>query len=225
MLTLGPNLVINDNSYAYEYLGSTGSNHTGDGIVNEGTINIEANDLSYEAYIDPYNFTNQGAINLANGDTLYIEPTYNLTNAATGEITVSGTGSRLYFSGGSGPISNAGTITVGAGATFYLGNSSSAVSNSGTITATDDTIYLYSFGSFSNTGTFSLTDSTIHLYGSYTTAQLALLSNDGDTLVIDGTLTNTAATLNVGPGTGLPSVVLASDGTISGGTIVDQGSA
>ena len=224
VLTLGPNLIINDNSYAYEYIGSTGSNHTGDGIVNEGTINIEANDQSYYAYIDPYNFTNQGAINVANGDTLYIEPTYNLTNTATGEITVSGTGSKLYFSGGSGPISNAGAITVGAGATLYLGNSSSAVSNSGTITATDDTIYLYSYGSFSNTGTLSLTDSTIHLYGSYTTAQLAPLLNDGDTLVIDGTLTNTAAILNVGPGTSLPSVVLASDGTISGGTIVDQGS-
>ena len=225
VLTLGPNLIINDNSYAYEYIGSTGSNHTGDGIVNEGTINIEANDLSYYAVIDPYNFTNQGAINVTNGDTLYIEPTYNLTNAATGVITVSGTGSKLYYYGGSsGTTSNAGTITVGAGSTLYLGNSSSAVSNSGTITATGDTIYLYSYGSFSNTGTLSLTNSTIHLYGSYSTAQLAPLLNDGDTLVIDGALTNTGAILNVGPGTGLPSVVLASDGTISGGTIVDQGS-
>ena len=224
VLTLGPNLVINDNSWAYVYLGSTGSNHTGDGIVNEGTINIEGNDPSYYAEIDPYNFTNQGTINVTNGDTLYIEPTYNLTNTATGEITVSGTGSKLYFSGGSGPISNAGAITVGAGSTLYLGNSSSAVSNSGTITATGDTIYLYSYGGFSNTGTLSLTNSTIHLYGSYSTAQLAPLLNDGDTLVIDGALTNTGAILNVGPGTGLPSVVLASDGTISGGTIVDQGS-
>ena len=202
VLTLGPNLVINDNSWAYVYLGSTGSNHTGDGIVNEGTINIEGNDPSYYAEIDPYNFTNQGTINVTNGDTLYIEPTYNLTNTATGEITVSGTGSKLYIE----PTS---------------------FTNNGTITLSNGTLYLYSYGSFSNTGTLSLTDSTIHLYGSYTTAQLTPLlnnSNSGDTVVIDGTLTNTAAILNVGPGTSLPSVVLASDGTISGGTIVDQGS-
>ena len=35
VLTLGPNLIINDNSYAYVSLDSTGSNHAGDGIVNE----------------------------------------------------------------------------------------------------------------------------------------------------------------------------------------------
>ena len=48
------------------------------------------------------------------------------------------------------------------------------------------------------------------------------ITDTGGTVYIDGTLTNTGATLNVGPGTA-DVVVLASDGTIVGGTIVDPG--
>ena len=92
VLTLGPNLTINDNSFAYVYLQSAGSNHTGDGIVNQGTINVSGNSQSYYLYVDPYNFTNQNAINVSNGDTIYINPSNTLTNTASGMITVSGTG-------------------------------------------------------------------------------------------------------------------------------------
>ena len=114
---------------------------------------------------------------------------------------------------------------MAAGTTLTLGSSNTtALSNTGLISGTDDTVNIYSFGSFSNTGTFNITNSAVHLYGSYTTAQLALFDNRNDTITIDGTLTNTGATLNVGPGSALGTVVLASGGTIVGGTIVDQGS-
>ena len=75
MLTLGPNVIVNqaiNETAGYAQLTSAGSNHTGDGIVNEGTINAEAVNGTF--YIEPYNFTNAGTINVANGDKLYIEP-------------------------------------------------------------------------------------------------------------------------------------------------------
>src|SRR5208283_1677349 len=130
---------------------------------------------------DPYNFTNQGIITVANGRTLDLEPSANLTNATGGTISVSGTGSTLYFGTSGQSWTNAGAITVSSGGSLYL-------------------------------------------YGNYTTAQLTGITDSGGTIYIDGTLTNTGATLNVGPGTGIPSLVLASGGTIVGGTIVDQGS-
>jgi hypothetical protein len=175
VLTLGPNTIVNVNTPYYDYFSSTGSNQTGDGIVNQGTINVQGASGS-SLYIQTYNFTNQGTIHVASGDALSLQ-SGTLTNTASGVISGDGT-----------------------------------------------TVYFYSFGNFSNSGTLNLTNSAIHLYGTYSTAQLSLLgAGQGNTIYIDGTLTNTGQTLNVGPGTGLPSVVLASDGTIDGGTIVDQG--
>ena len=170
VLTLGPNVVVDQGETSdYASLSSAGGNNTGDGIVNEGTINAQAVNGSF--YIEPYNFTNQGTINVSNGDTLYIEPSVDLTNA--------------------------GTITLAAGTTLTLGSgNTSALSNTGVISGTDDTVNIYSFGSFSNTGTFNITSSTVNLYGSYTTAQLALFDNKADTITIDGTLTNTGETSN-----------------------------
>ena len=40
----------------------------------------------------------------------------------------------------------------------------------------------------------------LHLYGNYTTAQLGSITDTGGTVYIDGTLTNTGATFNVGRG-------------------------
>ena len=200
VLTLGPNVIVNqatNETSGYAVLDSTGYNHAGDGIVNQGTINAQAVNGSF--YIEPYNFTNQGTINVTNGDTLYIEPSATFTND--------------------------GKITLAAGTTLTLGNSStSALSNSGVISGTDDTVNIYSFGSFSNTGTFTITNSAVNLYGSYTTALLALFDNEADTITIDGTLTNTGETLTVGAGSALGTVILPSSGSIVGGTIVDQGS-
>ena len=104
---------------------------------------------------------------------------------------------------------------MAAGTTLTLGSSTSALNNTGTISGTDDTVNIYSFGSFSNTGTFNITNSAVNLYGSYTTALLAVFANQDDTITIDGTLTN-SGTLTVGPGSALGTVVLASGGTIVG---------
>ena len=161
VLTLGPNVIVNqavNETSGYAELISAGSNHTGDGIVNQGTINAQAVNGSF--YIEPYNFTNQGTINVSNGDKLYIEPSVGLTNAATGKISISSAGSILDFGGGSGATTNAGTITMAAGTTLTLGSSTSALSNTGLISGTDDTVNIYSFGSFSNTGTFNITNSS-----------------------------------------------------------------
>jgi hypothetical protein len=49
----------------------------------------------------------------------------------------------------------------------------------------------------------------LYLYGSFTTAQLGTITESGGTIYLDGTLTNTGATLNVGPGTALSQLVLA----------------
>ena len=95
MLTLGPNVIVNqaiNETSGYAELYSTGYNHAGDGIVNQGTINAQAVNGSF--YIEPYNFTNQGTINVTNGDTLYIEPSADLTNA--GKITLAA-GTTLYL--------------------------------------------------------------------------------------------------------------------------------
>ena len=161
VLTLGPNVIVNqavNETSGYAELISAGSNHTGDGIVNQGTINAQAVNGSF--YIEPYNFTNQGTINVSNGDKLYIEPSVGLTNAAAGKISISSAGSILDFGGGSGATTNAGTITMAAGTTLTLGSSTSALSNTGLISGTDDTVNIYSFGSFSNTGTFNISNSS-----------------------------------------------------------------
>jgi hypothetical protein len=62
----------------------------------------------------------------------------------------------------------------------------------------------------------------LHLGGNFTAAQLASVSDNGGTIYIDGTLTNTGSTLAVGPGAAFAKVVL--DGTILGGTVTDAGS-
>jgi hypothetical protein len=100
VLTLGSHLIVNVNTNNYVYLGSTGSNHVGDGIVNQGTINLQGSTLN----IDPYNFTNQGTINAFVG-------TLNIT---AGTFLNSGA---LIANGGNIAVST--TETTGGTATIY----------------------------------------------------------------------------------------------------------
>ena len=65
-------------------------------------------------YIEPYNFTNQGTINVTNGDTLYIEPT---TFTNNGTIAISGGTVDITTS-----ILGTGNITINSG-TLELGGS------------------------------------------------------------------------------------------------------
>jgi hypothetical protein len=180
-------------------LSSAGYSEPGDGIVNQGTINVGSSAAGADLQINPHNFTNAGVINATSGSTLIIDPT-NFTNS--------------------------GTITAAAGSTLELEASTtgSTFSNTGTISATAATVDFESFGTFSNTGTLNITDSTVYLYGSYSASQLAPLANEGNTLYLEGALTNTGSTLTVGTGQGFTSMVLASGGSVVGGTIVDRGS-
>jgi hypothetical protein len=137
---------------------------------------------------------------------------------------VTGRGGALTVSSPS--FTNVGTIAVSNGSALNL-SSSTSLTNSGTI-AISDSGSTVSYGangkSWTNTGTITVgSGTTLRLYGTYTTAQLANIGEaSGGSVAIDGTLTNTGTTLNVGTGQ-LPSVTLASDGTIVGGAIADAG--
>ena len=171
VLTLGPNLTINQtggNAYLYGY-----DDRTGSGIVNEGTINAGFNGGSFT--INDVSFTNQGTINVSNGDSVTISPT-SFSNAAGGLLSVNG-----------------GTLSI---------------------TATG----------WTNGGVISESTGTLNLGGSLTLAQLGTVTHTGGILNITGTLDDTGTTLNVGSGTALGAVVLASNGTIKNGTIADAGS-
>ena len=171
VLTLGPHLTINQTgstAYLYGY-----DDRTGSGIVNEGTINAGYNGGSFT--INDISFTNQGTINVSNGDSVTINAT-SFSNAAGGILSLNG-----------------GTLSI---------------------TSTG----------WSNAGTISESGGTLNLGGSLTLAQLGTVNHTGGVINITGTLDDTGTTLNVGTGTALGAVVLASDGTIKNGTIADAGS-
>jgi hypothetical protein len=143
--------------------------------------------------------------------TLYIEanssPTLTFTN--NGSITVS-SGDILYIEPTT--FTNTGTVTVDSASTISIGSSGTATawSNTGTITAN--------------------TDATLNMWGTFATASLiggagnGTVIDDGATVNLDGTLTNTGATLAVGSGGTFGTLTLASTGEIIGGTIMDAGS-
>ena len=171
VLTLGTHLTINQTgstAYLYGY-----DDRTGSGIVNEGTINAGYNGGSFT--INDISFTNQGTINVSNGDSVTINAT-SFSNAAGGILSLNG-----------------GTLSI---------------------TSTG----------WSNAGTISESAGTLNLGGSLTLAQLGTVNHTGGVINITGTLDDTGTTLNVGTGTALGAVVLASNGTIKNGTIADAGS-
>jgi hypothetical protein len=71
---------------------------TGDGITNQGTINVDSVNAASLIQIDPYNFTNQGTINVTNGSTLYISPTNSVIDSGvlTCLRSVFGTGVSVF---------------------------------------------------------------------------------------------------------------------------------
>jgi len=83
VLTLGPNLTVDVNTSNYVYLTSAGGNHSGEGIVNAGTINVPGTNATLN--VTSYAFTNAGTINVASGDSLDIQ-SQNWSN--TGTITI-----------------------------------------------------------------------------------------------------------------------------------------
>ena len=259
VLTLGPNVIVNqavNETSGYAELYSAGYNHAGDGIVNQGTINAQAVNGSF--YIEPYNFTNQGTINVTNGDKLYIEPTTFTNNGiiaisgGTADITtaVLGTGN-FTINGGTLELGAASAETVmfaGPTGTFELQHSLTALFTgdiSGLAGSSSDVIDLADL-TYTNeqptynaaTGVLTVTEGggsvslqLINYTGSsiFTASSdgnggtnVVVSANQGNTTTINSPLTNTGQTLTAGAGSG--TIILASGGSIVGGTIVDQGS-
>jgi filamentous hemagglutinin len=143
-LTLGSNLTVHDGIHFFD-------NATGDGLINDGTLNADVSGGSgISVYID--NFINNGTAEATNGDTLYINSS-SWINAGT----ISATGSSTVNLGG--------TFTT-AGVGFVTADSTSAINVTGYLDNTGTTFkpaanggnwYLAAGGEISN-GTLDLSN-------------------------------------------------------------------
>ena len=157
--------------------------------IGDGIVNqgsINAGVSSGQFDVSGNSFTNQGSITVSDGDTFDV---YSSAAANSGLMTVTG----------------GGTLTIN-GTSF---------ANSGTLTETGGSTVSLTTG-WTNTGSISETASTLNLGGTFTAAQLSKIGISGGTIGITGLSINTGATLNVGTGSTLGTVVLS--GTIEGGT-------
>ncbi|MGO9468528.1 MAG: malectin domain-containing carbohydrate-binding protein, partial [Isosphaeraceae bacterium] len=162
-------------------------------------------------------FTNQGSLQVQNGETLAISGlTDNLGNA-----TLSGSGSSLSLSG-TDYVVNQG-LTAGTGQALTLDGTWSNAAGS-TIAATGATLNLgdSAGNAWSNQGTISATNSTVNLGGSFSVAGLGSFTPFGGTVNLTGTLNNTGTTLALTAATGSWNLL---GGTISGGTVSEAGGA
>jgi len=194
-LTLGSNLHVladgSSSSYGYLY-GTT--------IINNGSIAFSNG--SANNYITPSAFTNNGAISVAGGTTLYAGAT-TFTNSSSGTIT-GADGSSVYLTANS--LTNAGTVTMngtGGATALWVGYQSNPGAN---------TTY-----EWTNTGTINVTDTALNLGGYFTQADIGTINRTGGTVSLLGYLDNSSATLNIQ--TGPLAVLTMAGGTIHGGTI------
>ena len=126
-----------------------------------------------------------------------------------------------YFSISGPGFTNAGEIAVANGDTTSI--YSTAWTNTGTITATGDGTLLSFGGSWTNAGNIAVgNNALLNLGGSFSTASLSGISlGAGAAVVLSGDLNNIGTTLVLGSGSALGAVMLS--GTITGGTIADDG--
>jgi hypothetical protein len=182
ILTLGSNLLIQQTGNR-ALLASSGLNT--DGIVNQGTINAGLSTGTLA--IDPANFTNAGAINVSNGESVDIDAT-NFTNAAAGTVTVT-TGATVSIDG-TGAWSNAGTISE-TNATLNLGGNFTTAAI-GTIARSGGTINI--------TGKLDNTGATL-AFGAGTTLGAVNLSGTIKNGTIQSTANGFTGSANFGGGT------------------------
>ena len=190
ILTLGAHVTVNVLG-AQEVIGS--STTTGDGVVNDGVIN--ASNLGGVLTEQALNFTNNGSINISNGEQ--VTAFYSFTN--TGAVSVGGGGTALTLLGA---FANIGTISVASGGILSIYGD---LGTTGTLSLASG--------------------STLNLHGAATTAELNTATTaGGGTVNLFGSLNNTGATLRVGPGGGPLKLNLENGGSILGGVIKDAGS-
>ena len=175
-----------------------------------------------------------------------------LVNGASGQIVTlgskfvvqqTGTNARLYSNPNVGLLVNQGSINAGlSGGTltvYYLAN----FTNQGSIGVSNGEQFVMQAGSFVNSGTLSVTnggavtlstdwsnsgeisetDASLNLGGSFTTAALSTITRSGGTVTLNGSVDNSAATLDVGTGSALGTLVLPTGAAVSGGVIHDAG--
>jgi hypothetical protein len=138
VLTLASNVTVNAQGYAQ----IDGSRYSGDGIVNEGTIDVTGGgDLN----IASNNFTNEGTI--TDQDSVEdIKPT-TFTTTASSRIKIEG--DSFLFIDPTNPWTNLGSIALTSGASLYLYGTVSAASL-GTISNSGGTVNIG--GTWNNSG-------------------------------------------------------------------------
>ncbi len=215
-------------SYVYITNGLTLAGASGTGL---GTINLTGQ--STQIYAEGGQTINNATLNIGNSngyDYLYNYDPYGiavLTLGASLTINQVGTYAILdtsYYGRSASGIVNAGTINAGLSGGNFTIQGSGSFTNQGTINVSNGTLSLTS-SSWSNSGTIAVTGGTLDLQGNgLTLAQLGTVTHSGGVVNLQTTLNDTGTTLNVGTGTGLGTLTLATSGTIENGTIVDQGS-
>jgi len=211
---------------------------TGAGGNGAGAVNLTGTSCALY-FLDNNEVLNSATVTFGgSGDQIYAY--YSLTLGATLAIAQSAAGSSDGLDGatiiGEGSITltakggnftvdadsftNNGTISVSNGDTLTFEGPSFA--NAGKLSANRATIDFN--GAWTNTGTVDVANSAVNFSAAVATAEFDLFDGDKDTITIGGggTLENAGATLTVGNGSGFSPITLA--GTISGGTIVDNGS-
>jgi hypothetical protein len=174
--------------------------------------------FSFQAFPGPFSLTNDGTI-LANfaGQDLDVT-TDGLTNESDGTIGAQDGGTLSVSMAGAETWTNIGTISE-VDATVELG---SAFINAGTISAAGGELDLGDsrYGNtsvWSNTGTIDTDKTRLVLEGDMTTAGIGTIDHRGGTYLLNGTIDNTGAVLDLSSGT---FEGLTIEGTISGGTLM-----
>jgi hypothetical protein len=188
-LTLGPNVIIDHSGTGT--LATITDRRAGfaDGILNKGTINAHAKNGTLN--IDPTSFTNQGTINVSNGDTVSLQFATSFTNLSgttlTGGLYIIGANSTLQLS------SSATIATLNADLTLSGANSAvlGASSIDASLTAIGAAGALRLLAGRNFTTTQSITNSGTLQLGGGTFQAASLTDNAGSTLLGFGTITGT----------------------------------
>ncbi|WP_158932493.1 choice-of-anchor D domain-containing protein [Acidisphaera sp. S103] len=203
---------------------------TGVGGTGSGTVNLTGHYSSFT--IDNTTTLNNATIDIGNNESGVYSILEIQDTSGTGAVLTLGktlalvqVGSAILATYNNDPgdgIVNQGTISAGVeGGNFAIQGES--FTNQGSIAVSDGDTLTIGSTTWTNTGSISETDSTLNLGGLFAAAALNKVSASGGAINIIGTLINTGATLDVGPGSPLGTVTV-SGGTIVGGVIHDAGS-
>lgn len=161
------------------------------------------------------------AAGATSGATLTLASSLWLREAGgAGQIIIGGNG----FSPYTDALANAGTITDAVANSVLTLSGPGDFVNQGTLAISNGATLDIACGGFTNAGAFSVSGATVDFGGTFATAMLGQLAGatlSAATVEIGGDDANAGSTLTIGSGTALGTLLLA--GTITGGTVVDEG--